>query len=224
MEITRDNEYVMKRSGKSAAQMKVFRADVLKNQIPLIKLYRINLQKPFDDWRDIVVEWWNEFVDIGHTPKFPALYLFGSTNSGKTYFVRNFVLKDITHENYFSPFQSKSDFAWTAWSERNHVVGLIEEFKLSSLGEGNRERLKELVAGEGLVIPLKHRNEQLFIKGKIPFIYTSNNTLEEENGIVDPAIATRFLQVNANGIEYERLTDKSDDIYGQMFKEEVIQI
>ena len=92
------------------------------------------------------------------------------------------------------------------------------------MGEGNRERLKELVAGEGLVIPLKHRNEQLFIKGKIPFIYTSNNTLEEENGIVDPAIATRFLQVNANGLEYERLTDKSDDIYSQMFKEEVIKI
>jgi hypothetical protein len=55
-------------------------------------------------------------------------------------------------------------------------------------------------------------------------LYTSNNTLEDENGKVDPAIATRFLQVNGNEIKYERLTDWSYDIYSQIFKEEVIQI
>jgi hypothetical protein len=215
--------YVLIRNG-NAEHLKDFKADVVQKEIPLIKLYRINLQKPFDDWRDIVVEWWNEFVDMGHTPKFPAMYLYGSTNSGKSYFIRNFIMKDITYQNFFSPFQSKSDFAWTAWDERNHVVGLIEEFKLSALGDSNRERLKELVAGDGFFIPLKHRNERMFIKGKIPFIYTSNHTLEEENGIVDPAIATRFLQVNANGQEYERITNKSHDIYDKMFKEEVIII
>ncbi len=33
------------------------------------------------------------------------------------------------------------------------------------------------------------------------------NTLEDENGKVDPVITTRFLQVNADGIKYERLTN-----------------
>ncbi len=197
------------------------KSDLLKDEIPRLKLYRINLQEPFDDWRDLVVEWWNQFIDIGYTDKYPALYLFGSTNTGKTYFIRNFIMKDITENQFYSPTQSATDFAWISWCERLHVVGLVEEFKLAVLGQKNRERLKELIAGAGFFVPMKHRNETMFIKGRIPFIYTSNWSLEDANGIVDPAIASRFLQIDSNGKSYQRIITASEDAYRHMFKEEV---
>jgi hypothetical protein len=200
------------------------KSDLLKDEIPRLKLYRINLQEPFDDWRDLVVEWWNQFIDIGYTDKYPALYLFGSTNTGKTYFIRNFIMKDITENQFYSPTQSATDFAWISWCERLHVVGLVEEFKLAVLGQKNRERLKELIAGAGFFVPMKHRNETMFIKGRIPFIYTSNWSLEDANGIVDPAIASRFLQIDSNGKSYQRIITASEDAYRHMFKEEVFLI
>ena len=73
-------------SGKSANQTK-------KNHIALMNL--INFKKLFNDWKEVVVEKQNEFDDIGHTAKFPALYLFGSTIFGKTYFI-NFINSNVS--------------------------------------------------------------------------------------------------------------------------------
>jgi len=200
--------------------MNELRSDLLNKQIPRLKLYRLNLQEPFNDWRDIAVQWWNQFVDIGHTDKFPALYVFGEADTGKTTFIRKFLMKDIQPCQYYSPTQSTTDFAWNSWDERVHVVSLFEEFRLSNFGEKNRERLKELVAGEGFFAPFKHKNDQMFIKGKIPFIFTSNHSLKETNGFVDSAIASRFLQVNTNGTIFKRVSE-CFDAYGHMFREEV---
>lgn len=42
----------------------------------------------FDDWRDSVIVWWNEFVDNGYTTKMPQLFLYGPSNVGKTSFIK----------------------------------------------------------------------------------------------------------------------------------------
>ena len=218
--MSRDNAYLRSRNALPASLAEL-RNDILFSQIPVLKRYRLSLQEPFNDWRDVAVEWWNRFVDIGYTAKYPALYVFGSTNTGKTCFIKNCIMKDISERQYYSPVQSESEFAWTSWSERVHVVGLVEEFLLASLGQRNRERLKELVGGAGFFAPLKYKNEAMFIKGQIPFIFTSNHSLKEANGYVDPAIASRFLQLDSNGHTYERVVT-TEDVYAHLFKEEVI--
>lgn len=48
---------------------------------------RFPSETPFNDWRDDVVSWWNDFVDNGYTTKMPQLYLHGRSNVGKTSFV-----------------------------------------------------------------------------------------------------------------------------------------
>lgn len=45
-------------------------------------------ETPFNDWRDDVVCWWNDFVENGYTTKMPQLYLFGRSTVGKTSFIR----------------------------------------------------------------------------------------------------------------------------------------
>jgi hypothetical protein len=190
------------------------------NNTKEFKLYRISLQKPFGDWRDLIVQWWNQFVDFGYSNKFPALYLYGCSNTGKTYFLRNFILKDIKQNQIFVPSQSNVDTAWASWSEGIHAVGLVEEFKLSVLGTKNAERLSDLIAGKGFFIPFK--NEMMFVKGRIPLIYTSNVSLECANGKLDPEIASRFLQIDSNGKSCKRIKAATEDTYRHMFKEEVI--
>jgi hypothetical protein len=45
-------------------------------------------ERPFNDWRDDVVCWWNDFVENGYTTKMPQLYLYGRSNVGKTSFIQ----------------------------------------------------------------------------------------------------------------------------------------
>jgi hypothetical protein len=190
------------------------------NSIQNSRLYRINLQKPFEDWRDLIVQWWNQFIDFGFTTKFPALYLFGSTHTGKRNFLRNVILKDIKESNIYAPTQTGTDQAWVSWNE-GHLVGLVEEFNLRVLGKRNIERLRDLIAGQGFFVPVMLKNEQMFIKGKIPLIYTSNLSLEDTNGKVDPALASKFLQINSNKESFEPKISAIKCPYHLMFKEEV---
>ena len=46
------------------------------------------VEPPFNDWRDDVVCWWNDFVENGYTTKMPQLYLYGRSTVGKTSFIR----------------------------------------------------------------------------------------------------------------------------------------
>lgn len=48
---------------------------------------RYATENPFNDWRDSVIRWWNDFVDKGYSTKMPQLYLFGPSNVGKTTFI-----------------------------------------------------------------------------------------------------------------------------------------
>jgi hypothetical protein len=195
----------------------------VQNSVQNSRLYRINLQKPFDDWRDLIVQWWNQFIDFGFSKNFPALYLFGSTYSGKTHFLRDVILKDINELNIYAPMQTGTDQAWVSWNE-GHLVGLVEEFKLKVLGKRNIERLSDLIAGRGFFVPVMLKNEQIFIKGKIPLIYTSNLSLEDTNGKVDIALASKFLQINSNGKSYKPKISASEGVYHHLFKEEVFLI
>ena len=46
------------------------------------------VKKKFGNWRDKVVDWYNDWVVNGFCYKKKQLYLFGKQNTGKTYFVR----------------------------------------------------------------------------------------------------------------------------------------
>lgn len=58
----------------------------VKKSKPVLKFYPV--EPSFGDWRDNVIHWWNDFVRNGWSFKTPALYLYGSSNTGKTHFAK----------------------------------------------------------------------------------------------------------------------------------------
>ncbi|TAK57429.1 hypothetical protein EPO17_01955 [Patescibacteria group bacterium] len=61
---------------------------------PTFKLFET--ERPFNDWRDSVVVWWNNFVRDGYSAKMPQLYLYGPSNVGKTTFIN-----ELLSEHHF---------------------------------------------------------------------------------------------------------------------------
>lgn len=59
----------------------------LKSLKPLVVLKR------FNNWRDEVIDWYNDWVNNGYSHKKKQLYLFGESNTGKTYFINEIIGK-----------------------------------------------------------------------------------------------------------------------------------
>lgn len=60
----------------------------LKKKQPKFRLLRpLKIKKHFDDWRDDVIAWWNDWTGKPYCPKKPQLYLVGKSDSGKTSFI-----------------------------------------------------------------------------------------------------------------------------------------
>lgn len=66
----------------------------LKKKQPKFRLLRpLIVKKKFGDWRDIVIEWWNDWTRNKYCPKRPQLYLVGKSDSGKTSFITALLCK-----------------------------------------------------------------------------------------------------------------------------------
>lgn len=61
-------------------------------------LYEIFQFKPFNNWRDLVIQWFNDFINK-RTSK--PLYLFGKPDSGKSYFIFSLFCKFLSKKIIF---------------------------------------------------------------------------------------------------------------------------
>jgi hypothetical protein len=98
---------------------------------------------------------------------------------------------------------------------------LVEQFRLKVLGLANKEKLKEILSGEGADADVKHEQEGQYLEIRIPFIYTSNWKLQEDSEEFDRQIESRFLSINtSDGTQYSTAEEKID-FYKGFFKKDV---
>lgn len=63
-------------------------AEVRRSLIVLVPHKPYLVKKRFHNWRDQVVDWYNDWIINGFVHKKKQLYLYGPSNTGKTHFIR----------------------------------------------------------------------------------------------------------------------------------------
>jgi hypothetical protein len=146
---------------------------------PKIVLKRCNFA-PFNDWRDEVISWWNDWIDNGWKPKKKQLFILGEkSNTGKTFFVEQVLLRHsdpsnmIPDELICRPHRSSFRFGWEAVCPE-HIVIYLNEFKLENY---DMNILKQMLEGDFTTGEQKCKKNSPSIRLKIPAIFVSNNDI-----------------------------------------------
>ena len=101
------------------------------------------------------------------------------------------------------------------------LQGLVEEFRLKVLGVAKKEKLKEILSGEGVDADVKNEQEGQYLEMKIPFIYTSNWKLQEDGEEFDRGIESRFLSIYTSGGTQYSTAENKIDLCKDFFKKDV---
>jgi hypothetical protein len=153
---------------------------------------------PFNDWRDLVIKWWNDWLDEGWYHKRPQLLLISQPNCGKTMFINEVLLRqgqcdEVPKEAILIPERAGSsyyisNFAWSRANPAYHSVVFCDEYEIKHY---NVELLKIILQGGDFNPQKKNQNSGDDINLRIPMIFASNRRLpkiEEAIGLEE-----RFL-------------------------------
>ena len=144
---------------------------------------------PFNDWRDEVTKWWNNWCEPNAWyPKKPQMLIIGpDSNTGKTMFVTQALFRgadaknEIPREAILIPeragnTRSVSTFAWQKAKPAYHSVIYCDEFEI---GYYNTETLKIVLEGSFFNPQIKMKCSGDDIQLAIPAIFISNTDIPE---------------------------------------------
>ena len=166
-------------------------------------------------WNQQVIEWWNDWIDNGFRPKKKQLYLWGPSNTGKSYLVKNLLRHSIPvnrqdtnviqptdddayEEHVFRPTPHDERFAYEAFDELKHSVMAIDEFDWK---EYKISDLKKAAEGSPLIAGQKGGASKR-IRLRMPMILISNMPLPDEKDPKNAAcigLNSRFKIVSTHG-------------------------
>lgn len=181
-----------------------------------------NVATPFEsllatrEWKQKVIDWWNDWVTNGYEPKKKQLYLWGPSNTGKSHFIKTILKECIPvppeedqqnpnayERHVFKPTPNDLRFAWEEFDERLHSVMIINEFDFEEFCLSD---LKKAFEGDSLVIGCKHTKSKR-IRFQIPIIVISNMDIPDEkleNNYKYIGMRTRFNIVDTKfGLRYK---------------------
>ncbi|CAF1027740.1 unnamed protein product [Brachionus calyciflorus] len=163
-----DSEYEKKSPTEKALMDKAI--ELVREDIrPPFRLLRpFRILKRFGDWRDKVVDWWNQWVSNPYKPKRKQLYLYGESDSGKSSFIRA-LLAAYAHQ-LFIPENGK--FAWQNWSPYVYTHIVIDEADFQK--DFNESVWKLFTAGEEFQTCVKFKDSERIVI-QCPIIFTANH-------------------------------------------------
>lgn len=175
--------------------------DMRQEKRPLRK-YEIAENEDLSDWERQVVAFWNDWVEHGHSPKKPQLYLWGPSNTGKTTFITKLLTRcinlpgddDFYYEGQvLTPTPNEKRFAYEAYEPYQHNVVVVDEFDIE---EYNLNDFKRFVAGEPFVVNRKNQ-PSVRMKARMPMIFISNHPPPTaQTGHAYEGVMNRLLVVN----------------------------
>ncbi len=155
---------------------------------------------PFDDWRDLVINWWNNWIESGWFHKRQQLFLLSKPNCGKTTFIRDVLFRngqkdEIPTEAILIPERSGcrsniSNFAWQKSNPYYNVVVFCDEFDTRCY---NIDLLKIILQGDYFTVPKKNVASADDICLRIPMIFASNHKILENHHNL--GLRERFLVI-----------------------------
>ncbi|CAF1021492.1 unnamed protein product [Brachionus calyciflorus] len=157
-------------------------------QTPPPKIFRLfpflYIGEKFGNWRDQVVEWFNDWVREGYNHKKRHLLLVGDSNHGKTTFIM--ALLGAYNHQAFRPTRKDKRFAWESWNPRAYTHIIVDEFEFSDFDENTWK-----IAVEGLPFEqaVKFKDSETKII-QVPMIFISNKNPKDF-----PGFSSRILVV-----------------------------
>jgi hypothetical protein len=198
---------------------------------PKQTLKRCNIG-PFGDWRDIIKDWFNDWVDNGWQSKKLQLFLWGEkSNTGKTFFVEQVILRHSDEENKIPdelicrPHRKSTRFGWECVN-RDQLLIYINEFRLEDY---DINVLKQMLEGDFATCEQKGKKSGPPIRLKVPAIFVSNFDLPDYIRVGNNRKETtvnlraRFLFVKIP--DDAKIYSKNDaNPYIEMFKKEAHEL
>ena len=187
-----------------------------------LKPFDLSVLDEFGDWRDECVKWFNAFVEGGWYPKREQLAIIGGPNSGKTLFIKSFLLRgadqeySVPDEAIYTPERgnknSINNFAFQSASPAFHAISFLDEFDANSF---NIETLKLFLEGSHFN-PGKKGTKCDNICMRIPAIFATN--YDFPNSVRGESLAARFkiIRIPKNAKKY---TIVEENPYAQLFKD-----
>jgi len=155
---------------------------------------------PFNDWRDIVIKWWNDWITEGWYHKRPQLFLVSRPNCGKTTFVRDVLFRagqsdEVPPEAILIPERAGckttiSNFALQKANSATNSTVFCDEFDSRVY---NVELLKIVLQGDFFSATKKYVASGDDMCLRIPMIFASNHMIPDTEENV--GLAERFLIV-----------------------------
>lgn len=117
----------------------------------------------------MVQEWFNECISNWRL-KFPSLYLWGESNTGKTTIIFDWLLSNQVSENQIFRPTRNCQFAWGDFNSMQHLVVVMDEFQFSQY---DFEEWKNVVEGRYTTVRVKGKSSRT-IALRCPIIMISN--------------------------------------------------
>ena len=173
------NDPFVQRSRFSAARLKQYQDEFNSTYHVPFKLKPVEIG-PFNDWRDEVIKWFNDWINEGWYHKRLQLLLVSKPNCGKTVFIRDVLFRQgrsdaVPSEAILIP-ERKTPFAWQKANPAYQAVVFCDEFEPKHY---NTELLKIILQGDAFTPNKKHIISGDDICLRIPMIFVSNNIIPD---------------------------------------------
>lgn len=133
---------------------------------PVYPLFKFKILKPYNDWRQNVIDWFNNILDEQNRK---TLFLFGPGDTAKTFFIKS--LFGHLAGQTFIPCISIGQSAWKEWDPKLYNLVIIDLISLT-----NKESIVLKMILEKIPFSLKKKYSQKnkIVIVKCPIIVISN--------------------------------------------------
>ncbi|RMZ94146.1 hypothetical protein BpHYR1_050355 [Brachionus plicatilis] len=114
-----------------------------------------NIKKRFENWRDLVVDWYNE-----NTTKkiFTSLFLYGESNTGKTSYIHS--VFGCYKCQWFIPSLSDKDFAFSGLDASVHKFIVFDNFDIKNF---NQKEIQSILTRKSIFIKRRYRKSKMMV-------------------------------------------------------------
>ena len=161
-----------------------------------VKIPHRPIRNDFHGWMFEMVEWYNDFITApASRKKKRQMYVYGSTNSGKTRFFEYLFAPLIDNDQKFEPCktQVKNNFSWqyANYNPRRHNLAYFEE---ANFKEYHQSLLKSVLEQRPFA-QQKHYSTPVQVVMDFPIVFNSNHKFPFD---VEEGLRERFIIIKAS--------------------------
>ncbi|CAF1095329.1 unnamed protein product [Brachionus calyciflorus] len=173
-------------------------------QFVMVEWKVIVQKRRYGNWRDQIIDWFNNWILTGISYKKKQLYLYGLSDTGKSTFIRDLFRHYYKPQRQvFIPTPFCEKHAWSGFKPNKQNIVICDEFNFEKYSV---DEWKLVVAGELVSNDIKYQVEKHVFQINVPMIFISNYSCIHAAGVRE-----RLLIVESEGIVDKNNAQNMDD-------------